>query len=343
MKDGRSTTLAHVARAAGVSKATASKAFNDREDVAAETRERVLAHAAELGYVPPVRAPAGSGPQVWVALTSFVNPYMGLVLDGLLAEAQALGAVCSVFQHVAAPGDGQAPPASPAWIRQGTERGVGAFVLITTPVTKAHLRVAAAANAPLIVVDPLVGIPDGALSVGATNWRGGVQATEHLIGLGHRRIAFLGAPPESEPGAERLAGYRSALESHGIAFDPTLVRPGSFGVADGLAARDLLAGKGAPTAVFAANDMVACGVLEAARLCGRTVPTDLSVVGFDDTIAAAVSAPPLTTVRQPLAEMGALAMRTCVGALRGTPPITRHVQLATSLVVRGSTAPAPHG
>lgn len=341
MNKAKSATLAEVARAAGVSKATASKAFNGREDVAADTRERVLAQAAALGYAPPTRIPAIHGPQIWVAMTSFVNPYMGLVLDGLLAEAQVLGATCNVFQHVAADGEVPVLAASPGWIRQGIERGAGAFVLITTPATRAHLKMTQAAGAPLIVVDPLVGIPEGALSVGATNWRGGFQATEHLLALGHRRIAFVGAPSESEPGAERLAGYRSALESHGIGFESSLVRPGLFGVADGLATRDLLSGENAPTAVFAANDMVACGVLDAARLCGRTVPDDLSVVGFDDTIAAAVSAPPLTTVRQPLADMGALAMRTCVDALRGTPPLSSHVQLATSLVVRGSTGPAP--
>lgn len=338
-RDG-AKTLADVARLAGVSKATASKAFNGHTDVATETRQRVLTSAAELGYLPSKRTP-DPRPQVWVALTSFLNPYMGLVLDGLLTEAQLLGASAVVHQHVAATDGGSALPSSPGWIREGLGRGAGAFALITTPVTKAHVRAARAANAPLIVVDPLVGTPEGALSVGATNWRGGHQATEHLIGLGHRRIAFIGAPADSEPGTERLAGYRSALSAGGIRYDPALVRPGYFSLADGLAARDLLQGNDAPTAVFAANDMVACGVLDAARLCGLSVPGDLSVVGFDDTIAAAVSAPPLTTVQQPLADMGALAMRTCVNALRGMPPVTAQVQLATSLVERGSTGPAP--
>ena len=341
MGDGDARTLADVARAAGVSKATASKAFNGRDDVAADTRQRVLASAAELGYVPPVRTPAQFGPQVWVALSSFLNPYMGLVLDGLLAEAQVLGAAVVVHQHVSGAPEAPGSPSSPGWIRDGLQRGAGAFVLITTPSTKAHLRVTQAAHAPLIVVDPLVGIPDGALSVGATNWRGGFQATEHLICLGHRRIAFIGAPPDSEPGAERLAGYRSALESNGIGYDPSLVRPGRFRVSDGLATQELLEADPALTAIFAANDMVACGVLDAARLSGRSVPDDLSVIGFDDTLLSAVSAPPLTTVRQPLAEMGALAMRTCVNALRGTPPMTSRIQLATSLVVRSSTGRPP--
>ena len=332
-----------MARAAGVSKATASKAINQRSDVSAETRQRVLACAEEVGYALPSSGAADIRPQIWVAMTSFVNPYMGLVLDGLLAEAQKLGATVVVDQHVPAV-EQDTLPASPEWIKQSLDRGASAFVLITTPITAAHLEATRGAKAPLIVVDPLV-TPDGSLgedtlSVGATNWRGGYQATEHLIELGHRRIAFVGAPAQSEPGAERLAGYRSALDAHGLSYDPMLVRPGEIGVADGRAIRDLLDENPDLTAVFAANDMVACGVLDAARLAGRSVPDDLSVMGFDDTIASAVSAPPLTTVRQPLAEMGALAIRTCVNALSGTEPAGPHVQLATSLIVRESTAPA---
>lgn len=333
--------LADVAAKAGVSKATASKAFSGREEVAPKTRERVLAVAAELGYLPPVRTPPEFGPQVWVALTSLVNPYFGLLLEGLLAEAQPLGA--SVVTCTWSPSADYPPPApaSPGWIRQGLERGAQAFILVTTPVTTGHLRVARAAGAPLMVIDPLSAAPTGVLSISATNWRGGVQATEYLIGLGHQCIAFVGAPPESNPGIERQAGYRSALERAGLRYDPRLVLPGRYGFEDGLMMRPLLESEGRPTAVFAANDLVACGVLEAARQVGVVVPEQLSIVGFDDTLLASVAAPPLTTVRQPLMEMGSLAVRTCVAALRGTPTLAPHVQLATTLVVRSSTAPAP--
>lgn len=338
----RSTVgLADVAAGAGVSKATASKAFSGREDVAPETRERVLAVAAKLGYIPPVRRPPQFGPQVWVALTSLVNPYFGLLLEGLLAEAQPSGA--SVVTCTWSPSTDYPPPApaSPGWIRQGVERGAQAFILVTTPVTTGHLRVARAAGAPLMVIDPLSAVPNGVLSISATNWRGGVQATEYLLGLGHRRIAFVGAPPESNPGIERQAGYRSVLERAGMRYDPRLVLPGQYAYEDGLLVRRLLDGEHPPTAVFAANDLVACGVLEAARQTGLVVPDQLSIVGFDDTMLASVAAPPLTTIRQPLLEMGSLAVRTCVSALQGTPTLAPHVQLATTLVVRGSTAPAP--
>jgi LacI family transcriptional regulator len=156
--------------------------------------------------------------------------------------------------------------------------------------------------------------------------------------LGHRDIAFVGAPESSTPGAERLAGYRSALSAADVRADPDLVLPGAFTYEDGLAAVDLLRRDRRPTAVFAASDAVALGVLEAARRVHLRVPDDLSVVGFDDSYAALDASPQLTTVRQPLTEMGRLAMRSTVGAVRGRPQITSHIQLATTLVERGSTA-----
>jgi alpha-galactosidase len=178
-------------------------------------------------------------------------------------------------------------------------------------------------------------------SVGATNWRGGVQATEHLLGLGHRRIAFVGASPRSTPGAERPAGFRSAMESAGLKVDPRHVIPGRFNAEDGLASRDILLGSDRPTAVFAASDSVALGVLQVAHEVGLRVPDDLSVIGFDDSYAAVGATPPLTTVRQPLGDVGRLAMRSMMSVIGGGAPITPHIELATTLVQRGSTAAVP--
>lgn len=341
MRTTSTVGLAEVAARAGVSKATASKVFNGRSDVADDTRVRVTAAAGELGYRPPAWQPPKLGPQLWVAITTLQNPYAGTLLDGLLAESDALGALVVVGQWsrespAPAPRGG-----TPAWMRRGLDHRADGFILVTTPVTDEHLRIARSRDLPVVVVDPMGPVPEGALSVGSTNWRGGVQATEHLLHLGHRRIACVGVPAESTPGIERLAGYRSALDAAGVPNDPSLIRNGHYLFADGLALRSLLEGPDRPTAVFAANDQVACGVLEAARLAGLSVPGDLSVVGFDDTLTASVTAPPLTTVRQPLANMGQLAARACINALRGTTPIGSDVQLATTLVVRGSTGPAP--
>ena len=333
-------SLGDVAAKARVSKATASKVFNGRADVATETRERVARAALELGYTPPVRPAVPGVTQIWVTFKRLANAYSATVLDGLLSESLAHEATVTISEWG---GDGgQRPTAgSPAWIRQAQDRGAQGFILVTTPLGAPHVEACRRRSTPLVVIDPISTTPDGAMSVGATNWRGGVQATEHLLRLGHRRFAFVGAPPTSLPGGERLAGFRTALETAGLDPDSAPVSSGDFTYDDGLACVPMLRAAGRPTAIFAASDDVALGVLEAARQVGLRVPDDLSVVGFDDTFAAHASSPQLTTIRQPLMQMGRMAMQAAVAASlegsRATPP----VQLATTLVERGSTAPVP--
>lgn len=332
-------TLEDVAAQAGVSKATASKVFNGRADVSAATRTRVTAVAEELGYVSPRRVADARQTQVWVVFDMLASHYAGHVLDGLLTESRVHDAVVVVAQWRQAESQ-DPPPGSAAWIRQGIAKGANAFVLITTPVGADHVRACAVGGVPLMIVDPASQAPQEVLSVGATNWRGGVQATEHLIGLGHRRIAFVGALPSSTAGRERLAGYRSAMESAGLVVDPKHLVLGHFRTEDGMACRDILRDGGRPTAIFAANDAVALGVLQAAHEVGLRVPEDLSVIGFDDSHAAVGATPQLTTVRQPLFDMGRMAMRSTMSVVRGDPKITPHIELATTLVERESTGPA---
>lgn len=330
-------TLADVASRAGVSPATASKVFNGRSDVAAATRERVSRAATEVGYVPTPRRPTSAGTTVWVAFDTIANHYSGSVLEGLLSQAFTLDALVVVSQWRGAVGH-DPQPGSPAWVRQGLDRGASAFILITTPVTRAHVD-ACAGQAPLMVLDPASIAPESAMSVGATNWRGGVQATEYLLGLGHRRVAFVGYTPTSTPGIERLAGFRNTMESAGAPVPARLIRPGGFTYDDGVACAEVLGGPDRPTAVFAANDAVALGVFEAARRVGLRIPEELSVIGFDDSYAAQGTSPLLTTIRQPLTEMGRIAMRSVVEGARHGPSGPVHLQLATTLVERGSCAP----
>lgn len=335
-----SVTLAAVAERAGVSKSTASKAFNDRADVAPQTRARVAAAAEELGYVPAVRPQAPGTTQVWVVFDRLANAYSATVLDGLLAEAQERDAIVIVneFGNVE---DNRFAPGSPAWIGQAQARGAQAFILVTNPLSDEHVAACRRRATPLIVVDPVAAAPEGVMSVGATNWLGGVQATEHLLSLGHTRLAFVGAQPASTPANERLAGFRNALETAGLDPNAAVVTPGTFDYDDGLACTELLRTRDRPTAIFAASDAVALGVLEAARQVGLRVPEDLSVVGFDDTFAAQAASPQLTTVRQPLTQMGRMAMQAAVEGARDGARLSPPVQLATTLVVRGSTAPPP--
>ena len=193
---------------------------------------------------------------------------------------------------------------------------------------------------PAVAVDP-AGLPDLDIpTVGATNWSGGLAATEHLTGAGHRRIGFVAGRPGLACSRARLGGYRAGIEAAGIAFDPALVMPGNFDYVSGVeAGTRLLQLDDPPTAVFASSDEMALGVYEATRKRGLRVPEDLSIVGFDDLPQARWASPPLTTVRQPLEEMGRFAVHTVLRLLNDGRLESSKVELATELVVRESTTP----
>jgi LacI family transcriptional regulator len=195
---------------------------------------------------------------------------------------------------------------------------------------------------PVVVVDPLRVADTKCISIGATNFTGGITAAEHLLSLGHRRIAHAGGPHPVDCSHARLAGYSSALRQAGIELDESLITHSAFSYDAGRqAARDLLDRSDRPTAIFAANDEIALGIMEEARRRSIRIPQDLSVVGFDDTFLASRSAPPLTTVAQPLLEMGRVATRSLAQMITNDVVSTHHIELATRLVVRDSTAPTP--
>jgi LacI family transcriptional regulator len=189
-----------------------------------------------------------------------------------------------------------------------------------------------------VVIDPPAE-PDGSIrSVGTTNWQGGVTAARHLIELGHQRIAAIGGPDELWSCRARLDGYSSALRRAGLPVDDTLVRCDDLSADGGLRqARALLSVPDAPTAIVAGNDAQAFGVLQALAERGRRCPDDLSVTGFNDLPIATWAAPPLTTIRQPLAAMAATAFWMLTSSDAEVQP--RHLELETTLVVRRSTAP----
>ena len=178
------------------------------------------------------------------------------------------------------------------------------------------------------------------MSVGAANWQGGVTATEHLLTLGHERIAVITGPRRKMCSSARVAGYRSALASAGVAQRPEYLRDGSFD--ESVAYRrmlELLDLSSPPTAVFVCSDRMALGVYRALVERGLRIPYDVSVVGFDDLPESRWTAPALTTVRQPLAEMAATAMRMLVRMMDGERPEGTRTELSTRLVQRASTAP----
>jgi LacI family transcriptional regulator len=323
--------LAVVAAEAGVSVPTVSKVLNSRPDVAAATRARVTGALARHGYA--VR-PSGS------RRTGFVDLRV-VDLDSTWAEAVVRGAARAAARLSADlvvtvdPGTESCGP----WVRHALQRGTDALVsVIGVPDQPARADLARA-GVPVVVVDPRIRPDADLLAVAATNFRGGLDAAAHLVGLGHRRIATITGPQDQDNAVARLAGYRTALIQAGLPVDDELVRGGDYGVDAGFRAASLLLRlDDPPTAVFATSDDTAIGVLRAAREHGVRVPEDLSVVGFDDHPVAAWLDPALTTVRQPLDEMGDAAVSLAHRARDGAPgPV--HLELATRLVVRGSTAP----
>ena len=332
-------TIADVATAAGVSKTAVSFAFNNPERLAQATLERVLGVAHDLGYAPHPAARALSTRRSGTIgvltpqrlSTVFANPFVSELMQGL-------GELCE--QHDLAvllvpPLDGSLEMA----IRHASVDG---FISLGLSPQDGALGVIDALGIPTVLVDseqsgehPVVNVDD----------RGGAEAAaNHLLELGHRRLAVLVLPParaqvEHTPTAtRRLAGYHAAIEAAGA--PPPVVVTAGISVAAGMRAfASLPAGRNRPTGVLAMSDMAAIGVLNAAHAAGRDVPVDLSVVGFDDIPLSAWTNPPLTTVRQPIVEKGRLAARMLIDRMNGRS-IESPVPLATSLVVRTSTSKA---
>ncbi|GAA2652356.1 LacI family DNA-binding transcriptional regulator [Streptomyces aculeolatus] len=330
--DARRTTLATIARAAGVSVATVSKVVNDRSDVAPQTRARVLELLHRHDYFAPVfrHTEGPQSPTIEVQFAGGLRPYVAEAVEGIVDAAAELGASVVI---------GTSSPA-PHWARDLVTAGRRALIGVTSVYTEAHLKALARAGLPAVVLDPLHLPHNRVNSVGATNFAGGLAATQHLLSLGHRRVAHLGGPAAAACNQARAHGYRAAMEAAGAPVPSAYVRSGEFTYGAGLAgAAELLGLDEPPTAIFAGNDEIALGVIEAARTRGLRVPEDLSVVGFDDTLLARTASPPLTTVRQPLREMGGVALRTALRLANGEKVESHHIELATELVARASTAP----
>ena len=339
----RRPTLAMVAEMCGVSLPTVSKVLNGRPDVANATRARVEEALRQHNYIPPGSRRAATSAQtrtVELVFDDIISSYATEVLHGVTDAGDELG-VDVVVRRL--PSASTRPPRSEtAWARRLADAGRKGLIVVTSELTPRQLTAFDRAGLSLVVIDP-VNLPrSDVVSIGATNWTGGLAATDHLIRLGHRRIAFVGGPAASSPSRARLHGYRAALESSGIDPDPDLVRDGMFDFLSGLTAGgELLDSPDPPTAVFAASDPTAIGVVAAAQARGLRIPGDLSIVGFDDTYLTVMSTPALTTVRQPLRDMGRVALRTLLRLMAGEPVDSHHVELATTLVVRESTGPPP--
>ncbi|MEV4175744.1 substrate-binding domain-containing protein [Nonomuraea sp. NPDC049709] len=334
----RRATLATVAASAGVSVATVSKVLNGRSDVAPATRSLVQSLLRQHDYVGPAprREPSGLA-TVEVQFDADLNAYSTEIIQGAVAAgAEAgVGIVVSIRSGT---------ERTTAWARELVAAGRRALIAVTGELTAGQPAALARARLPLVLIDPLNLPRTRVTSIGSTNFAGGLAATHHLLSLGHRRIAYIGGPATAACNQARLHGYRAAMEAEGAPVLPGYVRSSHFHYHDGVEGGAAVLGlPHAPTAIFAGSDEMAVGIMEAARARGLRIPEDLSIVGFDDTQIAQVTSPPLTTVRQPLREMGGVALRTALRLAAGEKIDSHHVELATELVVRGSTAPVPAG
>ncbi|MBG6238201.1 LacI family transcriptional regulator [Mycetocola sp. CAN_C7] len=331
--------LTTVAALAGVSAPTVSKVVNGRADVSATTRLRVQAALDELGYTSPMqrRMRSGGPAMVDLVIADHDGAYSMEVLRGILDHAETVGVDIVVSSHTP---NKLARVDHHDWAQRMTDSGRSGVIFVTSEMTAGQLRAFQQRDIAVLVIDPLNPPPGGYASVGATNWAGGKSATEHLLGLGHDRIAFIGGPAAAECSVARLHGYLAALAGRGIPARQPYVFDGPFSQRSGaICARQALDLENPPTAIFAASDTIALGVLEVARERGLRVPDDLSVVGFDGTPLADQTLPRLTSVAQPLQEMGRAALRAVLALSRGERLDSARTELATELIVRDSTAP----
>lgn len=332
---GRRATLRDVAEAAGVSVPTVSKVVKGRADVSPETRARIQELLVEHGYVPrgTDEPPAGSR-TIELAFDGMANANNLETMRGVLEAADRSG-VHVVVKITPTGGAGA------AWVTGMIEAHHSGVILVTSRLARAQQEQLANAGIALVVIDPVNTPLEEIPSVGVNNFSGAYLATKHLTDLGHRRIAMVRGV-DSECAAARLAGYHAALREVGVDPRPEWIQPGDFNFEGGRRAGEaILSGPELPTAVFAANDLEALGVIDVARSRGIRLPDELSVVGFDDSVQAISASPSLTTVRQPFAEIGATALQLLLQLVDRRPLASRRLELTTQLVVRQSTTAPP--
>ena len=335
---GKTSTLTEVAEAAGVSLITASRALRGVGRVAKETRERVLAAAAQLDYTPDMIAQKMRGGNSSL-IGVFVNGFRSLVMHELLSaindEARRLGFDLIVFNA------DHFDDARRAGTAEMLRKLCDGLMLLLPDANDGLLDKLERAHAPCVLVGFAGRQVDRPVVLGS-NRLAARAAVDHLLGLGHRRIAFIAGTSYTGQSEERQRGYEDALRAAGIAPEPSYQRQGDFNDPSGFAeTQALLALSDPPTAIFAANDAMAFGALDAVSAAGLKVPDDVSVVGFDDVIRAAVVHPKLTTVRQPLHEIAVRAVAELVAAIRGGRAEGLRIELPARLVVRESTGPTP--
>jgi LacI family transcriptional regulator/LacI family xylobiose transport system transcriptional regulator len=323
--------LTSIATEAGVSLSTVSKVVHRRRDVGAVTRARVEELLARHGYVRPWERDLVVPRQIIAVFRDLSGPYTLEVARGIVEAAGELGIDVVT-------GTTSRRPIS-QWLEDCVALGAAGLIIVISMLSEEDQRRIVEQKLPVVLIDPLSAPSLDIPSIGVTNWNGARDAVRHLLERGHIRIGMVAGRSHSLTGSARLHGYRAALEEAGIDYDPAIVRSTDFDFDEGLAASlRILRSDQPPTAVFAASDAQALGVLEAARQQGLGVPHDLAVMSFDDTLVAAMACPPLSAVRQPFEQLGHEATRVLMEVAEGRSPASPRIELATELVLRTSTS-----
>ncbi len=324
-------SIKDIAKAAGVSHSTVSRALSDSSLVSSETRDRIRQIAQDLGYSPNAMARGLVTQQtrtIGVIVTTIADPFIGEVVRGI--EEVAADNSYRVFLATS-----HSDPLREVNLVKGfREWRVDGVIVASSRVGALYIPLLNEIGVPVVLINSQQEGPY-VHSVTVDNIQGAELATRHLLSLGHRTIGYMGGPADHSSHRDRLAGYRRALSDAGISFDPSLVLPGNGRADSGKNISNLLAHSPVATAVFCYNDLTAIGVVHALTRRALRVPGDLSVVGFDDIEFASYVDPPLTTIHQPKDEMGRLATRMLMDLLTGHE--VANVKVPGELVVRESS------
>jgi LacI family transcriptional regulator len=333
-RNSSKVTIVEVAEKAGVSLGTVSRVINNDVHVAPETRSRVLAVTEELGYVANRQArglKASKTNVIGVLVPDLGTGYIGEIMRGIDSELalSQLDLMLFTTHRIAAK--------EANYIANMAQGMVDGLLLVLPRNPADYTGTLTRRNFPFVLIDHQ-GIGKLCPSVGATNWQGAYNATEHLIKLGHKKIGFITGSMDLGAARERLEGYKSALRMHHIPENPSLVYEGTFFQPDGYAgAAALLDLQDVPTAIFASNDVMAMGAMDAVHSRGLRIPEDISILGFDDIPQAELIRPALTTVRQPLEQMGCVSTQMLLDIIKNPDKEVVQIKLPTELIIRGST------
>jgi DNA-binding LacI/PurR family transcriptional regulator len=337
----RNVTMDHVAAAAGVSRQTVSRVLHGNDYVSEATRTRVLEAVRELGFMPDPVARSLARNRTFllaVLITNFTGPSRAQELTGAEAEAREQGYNIYICGSEAS---GLGEPLGSALLN--LQRYEGLFVLYQGSKSDRY-GLFGSIRPGLPVVTTGYGGRNKVQRVLLDNHSGGLQATRHLLSLGHKRIALIAGPATRLDTLERTRGYADALRESGIEADPALQRHGAWTLESGYErTRDLIKAKGRFSAVFVHSDMMALGCMTALKEQGLRIPEDVAVVGFDDIEVARYVDPPLTTVHCPYQQVGRRAVRCLIERITGARVRGGTVVLPTSLVVRRSSEGASEG